>query len=33
VLTGVATGVAVAVIALLVHERWPPLVRLDQRAI
>lgn len=33
VLTGVATGVAVVVIALLVREQWPPLVQLDERAV
>ncbi|WP_285100721.1 phosphatase PAP2 family protein [Promicromonospora sp. MEB111] len=33
VLTGVATGVVVVVIALLVREQWPPLVQLDQRAV
>lgn len=32
-LTGVATGVAVVVIALLVREQWPPLVQLDERAV
>lgn len=32
-LTGVATGVAVVVIAVLVREQWPPLVRLDERAV
>ncbi|GHH64227.1 phosphatase PAP2 family protein [Promicromonospora soli] len=32
-LAGVATGVAVVVIALLVREQWPPLVLLDERAV
>jgi membrane-associated phospholipid phosphatase len=32
-LTGVATGVALIVIALLVREQWPPLVQLDERAV
>lgn len=33
VLTGVGTGVAVVVLALLVREQWPPLVQLDERAV
>ncbi|MFD6138690.1 phosphatase PAP2 family protein [Promicromonospora sp. NPDC060271] len=32
-LAGVATGVAVVIIALLVREQWPPLVQLDERAV
>lgn len=32
-LTGIATGVALIVIALLVREQWPPLVQLDERAV
>jgi membrane-associated phospholipid phosphatase len=33
VLTGVATGVAVVAIALLVREQWPPLLQLDERTV
>ena len=33
VLAGVATGVAVVGIAVLVREQWPPLVELDERAV
>ena len=32
-LTGVATGVALIAIALLIREQWPPLVQLDERAV
>jgi undecaprenyl-diphosphatase len=32
-LTGIATGVAVVVIAVLVREQWPPLVQLDEQAV
>jgi undecaprenyl-diphosphatase len=32
-LVGVGTGVAVVGVAVLVRDQWPPLVRLDERAV